>query len=57
MLAFVLANATRITHSSFVLLVNQQQMIFRAAERPWAGWLAGAAGLRSVIGTVLSPRP
>lgn len=39
MLAFVLANATRITHFSFVPLVNQQQIIFRAAERPWAGWL------------------
>lgn len=40
MLAFVLANATRIKHFSFVPLVNQRQIIFRAAERPWAGWLA-----------------
>lgn len=42
MLTFVLRNTTRIKHFSFVPLVNQQQIIFRAAERPWAGWRGGS---------------
>lgn len=40
MLTFVLAAAARIKHFSFVPLVNQWEIIFRAVERPWAGGLA-----------------
>lgn len=40
MVAFVLASATRIKHFSFVLFAIQWEIIFRAAERPWTGWLA-----------------
>lgn len=36
MLAFVFAAAARIKHSSFVPLVNRQQIKFTAAERPWS---------------------
>lgn len=49
---------TRIKHFSSATLVNQQQIIFRVAGRPWAGWLAGWRGgarLRYLLCSVSVP--